>query len=175
MSSSLLTFTVDSDKNSIHMCSVACHLDIWFIAVGFTAVFAALFSKAWRVNIIMEHSMRFRRIVVTAKDVMLPFVIVLLANVVVLVTWSIESPLKYVRSAHAGTDPWNREFSFYGSCESEHSTIYFTILMLLAAVSLILAMYQTFKTRNYRTEFNESSYIGIVVICICEYIQFLLL
>ncbi len=168
MSFTIVTLTFDSDQHSIQTCSLACHLDIWFLTVGFTAVFAALFSKAWRINIIMEQSMKLKRVLVRIRDVMLPFVALLLANVIVLVTWTIHDPLAYKREAHPGTDDWNRDFSFYGKCHSEHATIYFSVLIVMEAISLVLAMYQTYKTRNYRTEFNESAYIGVTVVCICK-------
>ncbi len=115
--------------------------------------------------------MKFKRVLVRTRDVMLPFVVLLCINIAVLIAWTVHAPLHYIRQAHPGTDDWNREFSFYGECHSDHSTVYFAVVMVLEGICLVLAMYQTYKTRHYRTEFNESAYIGVAVVCICKCVR----
>jgi gamma-aminobutyric acid type B receptor len=168
-SSSIITFTIDDENHSIAACSLACTLDVWFLSIGFTVIFAALYSKAWRVNKIMRESSRFKRVKIMPKDVILPFVMLLIANVAILLTWTIQDRHYYSRSAHPGTDDWNRDFSFYGRCTSLHAEIYYPLILAVNLIALVMALYETYKTRKLRTEFNESAYIGIVFICIRKF------
>jgi len=167
-SSSIITTSIDDERHTIASCSIACNLNVWLLSVGFTIIFAALYSKARRINIISKESSRLRRVTVMPKDVILPFFLLLMVNVVILITWMIHDPREYKRSVHPGTDDWNREFSFYGRCTSLHAEIYFSLILVVNMIALILALYETYKTRNLRTEFDESAYIGIVFICILQ-------
>lgn len=168
-STSIITFSIDHEKQSLASCRIACILNHWFLSVGFTIIFAALYSKARRINIIMKESTRFKRVKVMPKDVILPFVLLLTTNIIILITWTIHDPKQYAMYAHEGTDDWNRQFSFYGRCTSQHATIYYASLLVVNMVALILALYETYKTRNLRTEFNESIYILVVFVCMCKF------
>jgi gamma-aminobutyric acid type B receptor len=168
-SSSIITTSIDDERHTIASCNIACNLNVWLLSVGFTIIFAALYSKARRINIISKESSRLRRVTVMPKDVILPFFLLLMVNVVILITWMIHDPREYKRSVHPGTDDWNREFSFYGRCISLHAEIYFSLILVVNMIALILALYETYKTRNLRTEFDESAYIGIVFICIRKF------
>ena len=164
-----MTLTIDDEKNSILGCTIACTLNVWFLSIGFTVVFAALYSKARRINIIMEKASKCKRAKVMPKDVILPFVLLLLTNVIILITWTVFDPLVFTRRAHDGTDDWNREFSFYGVCSSKHSDKFVAVLIVVNLIALVLALYETYKTRDLITEFNESAYIGVVFVCICKF------
>ena len=167
-SSSVITFSIDDEYHSQAGCNVACTLNMWFISIGFTVIFAALYSKASRVNKIMKAASKFKRVKVMPKDVLLPFVVLMLINVAILMTWTIYNHHSYQRFVHPGMDEWNRQFSYYGRCTSLHSEVYYSLIFSVNMIALILALYETYKTRNLRTEFNESAYIGIVFICICK-------
>ena len=127
-------------------------------------IFAALYSKAWRLGKILKSSMKYQRVIVTVQDVIVPFIILLVANVVVLLTWSIHDPLKYKQYPHSGTDSWNNDISTYGQCQSKYKYVYGSILFLLSLVAMILASIETWRVRRLQTELNESSYIGVVLI-----------
>ena len=148
--------------------NVACNLNLWFLAVGFTLIFAALFSKTWRLNRIIKASRQFKRVTITVKDVLLPLFAMLVAVVAVLLSWTLHDPLNYISKKHPGTDEWNRPNSCYGVCGSRFAIAYAIIIFLVAFFSLIMALVQAYQTRNYRTEFDESNYIGIATVLICE-------
>lgn len=160
----LIPFTIDDERTDIKGCSMACQSVFWFVALGITTIFSALFSKAWRLNKIVKNSMRCRRVVVTVKDVIVPFIIMLALNIIVLITWNIHDPLRWERNAHAGTDDWNRILSTYGACTSDHGGIYLLVLFVIAFTPMVLATIQYVQVRNIQTDFNESSYIGVVVL-----------
>jgi hypothetical protein len=168
MSATILTLTIDNQHYSTQTCTVACNLNIWFLATGFTLVFAALFSKSWRLNRIIKESTKLERARITVKDVLLPLVALLGANIAVLLSWTIHAHLKYVAKIHDGTDAWNRPMSYYGVCDSEFSEYYASAMFLVAFCPLLMALIQAYETRTFRTAFNESSYIGIVTVCIIQ-------
>ena len=59
--------------------------------------------------------------------------------------------------------------SYYGVCDSEFSEYYASAMFLVAFCPLlIMALIQAYETRTFRTAFNESSYIGIVTVCIIQ-------
>lgn len=95
---------------------------------------------------------------------LIPFGVLLVANVVVLTLWTLLDPMVYVRRAHPGTDGWNRVISTYGSCQSEHPPLPFLIpLAVLNMGVLIIANWQAYRARHIQCEFSESTYIGLVM------------
>ena len=167
---SLIPITFDDGNSTIEKCHSSCQTRYWFPAIGITVIFAALFSKAWRLSKIVISASQLRRIHVTVADVIIPFVILLMANVLVLVTWNIHDPLTYIRVPHEGTDDWNRIISTYGFCDSKYSKIYGSILFVLSLVPMLLATIQTYRIRGIETLFNESTHIGIVLLVYGEFV-----
>jgi gamma-aminobutyric acid type B receptor len=102
----------------------------WLAFMGFTITFSALFSKTWRVNSLFHSSANFGRIVVSERDVLMPFAILLTCSFVVLICWTMMDPLTYERVYTDGTDYWNRKIESYGSCRSDHVAAYLTSLAL---------------------------------------------
>jgi 7 transmembrane sweet-taste receptor of 3 GCPR len=101
---------------------------------------------------------------VTEKNVMLPFAVLVLINVIVLICWTAIAPLTFVRTLDTGTDAWNRQIGSYGRCESADkggSTPYLIIIATVNFVALGIANFQAYRARNIRTEFNESFYIAL--------------
>jgi hypothetical protein len=76
-------------------CSIACMCVLWLLSIGFVTIFLGLFSKTWRINQIYQHAQRFQRIKVTSKDVVVPFVVLMTLNVIVMLCWTLISPLSY--------------------------------------------------------------------------------
>jgi len=136
----------------------------WLAFIGFTTAFSALFAKTWRINKLFNEGSAFSRNRVSERDVLIPFFILLTANVVVLILWTLLDPLMYQRKAHPGTDGWNRAVSTYGSCQSKNSLVPFILpLIILNLVLLIIANWQAYNARLIESEFSESTYIGFVM------------
>jgi gamma-aminobutyric acid type B receptor len=143
--------------------NAACMATAWLGPIGFTIIFSALFSKLWRINKIYQSAQSFQRIKVTERDVLTPLVLLLVANLVVLITWTIVSPIEYTRKVNDGTDDWNRPISSYGTCFVDDSKPYVITLSVLNIFVLILANYQAFKARKIETEYSESKYIVAIM------------
>ena len=112
----------------------------------------------------------FKRIKVTAFDVMKPYFIMMAMNLIVLTCWTIVAPLTYQRFNSDGTDEWNRVIETYGVCTSKSDTRdansffpYVIVLLIINISLLIIANVQSYRARTIQTEFSESKYITIIM------------
>lgn len=163
MSSAIIPLSIDDSVASVKGSSRACMAVVWLFSLGFVIIFAALFSKIWRINKLMTGAKAFRRLKVTAVDVMLPFVILLSLNVIFLLIWTLADPMYFDRKEICGEG----ELSSYGVCALGHSSVSVAMLTCLVALSvgaLVLANIQAYKAREFSTEFSESKYVGIAMI-----------
>lgn len=95
------------------------------------------------------------------------------ANVIVLICWTVISPLKFVRMADEGTDLWGREFSSTGRCasgslDSGDSVVYLVLLGLINISAVIFANVQAYSARNIHTEYSESRYIALIMLFLLQ-------
>ena len=84
---------------------------------------------------VIGHSMQMRRVKVKETDVILPFAILMTANIAVLLAWTIVDPLKWVR-----TEPDDQNQS-HGFCQADDQTAYKFLIPIgvINALALILA------------------------------------
>lgn len=167
MASSLIPLSFDDggrpDENSEFYNRAICMSVPWLAFTGFALTFSALFSKTWRVNQIFHAKTRHARLQVTEKDVLGPFVILLTCNFAILVAWTIEDPLTYIRQENEGTDYWNRVISTYGACRSDNVVPFVVPLAVINFGLVSLACWQAIEARDVALEFSESKYIGLTV------------
>ena len=135
----------------------------WLAFTGFATIFAALFSKTWRVNRLFGAPQRHARVVVSERDVLAPLATLLTINVAVLVCWTIIDPLTYTRQEHDGMDYWNRVISTYGACRSNHVNRYLIPLAVINMGVVAVASFQAYRARHIESEFSESKYIGMAI------------
>jgi len=156
--SSIIPLSIDDKYASEQGSDVACMATPWLFFLGFAFTFAALFSKTWRVNKLF-HSTSFRRMKVTAFDVMMPLFILLFVNVTVLSLWSGLAPLKYMREV-SRLNAFRQVVETKGQCYSEGSIPYIVVLTIVNIGGLVVAAYQAYCARNIAVEFAESAYIA---------------
>lgn len=145
----------------------ACQSLPWLASIGFTLMFSALFSKTWRINQIFHNPFPNARLKILPRDLYLPLVGLLGANIVCLTGWTIWDPVKYVRKAHPGTDEWNRTISTYGVCEVQSKAFGF-VLIAINLSAVIIANWQAYEARHIRSEFSESKYIALCMVCVLQ-------
>ncbi|KAI2497094.1 hypothetical protein MHU86_17411 [Fragilaria crotonensis] len=164
MVSSIIPLSVDDSGYTKDVCNLACMAFPWLLCIGFATTFSALFSKTWRVNKLFHANRRFVRQEVPEKDVIVPVVCILAANILILGVWTALAPLEYSRKPHPGNDDWNRIISTYGSCSSQGAVPYVVILSLINGGLLVIANIQAYIARSIQSEFSESKYIAIIMI-----------
>uniref|UniRef100_A0A7S3KY73 G-protein coupled receptors family 3 profile domain-containing protein n=2 Tax=Amphora coffeiformis TaxID=265554 RepID=A0A7S3KY73_9STRA len=170
LSSSILPLSMDDedhlfsseDEHSSYATAVCMGVP-WLACTGFAITFAAMFSKTWRINKLMNNNSNFRRVQVKEKDVLVPFFALLLANIIVLVPWTIVDPLMYERNDFSGTDGWNRVIASYGACRSNNPTPFLAALLVINMGVLIVANWQAYRARHLESEFAESKFIALTM------------
>lgn len=105
---------------------------------------------------------------VSAFDIFFFFLIYFLLNFIVLITWTIVSPLIWVRQYDTARDLFNREIESFAKCESDNSIAFVIVLALINFGMLILGNWWAYKARNIETEYNESSYIGVSMAAVLQ-------
>ncbi|MGK3754091.1 MAG: hypothetical protein ACI8RD_006399 [Bacillariaceae sp.] len=161
MGLSIIPLTTDDSVASQRGCNIACLAFPWLLVLGFSASFAALFSKIWRLNKIFHAARMMKQIKVNTRDVMIPFVTFMSLNVLLLLCWTIVSPPQYERIY---TSDEERNHS-YGTCWSSFSNASITIavaLLVINSSAVILANVQAYRARFISDEFSESKYIGLI-------------
>jgi hypothetical protein len=111
----------------------------------------------------MQSAAKFKRIKLTAKDVMKPMIALLFVNIIVLVVWTVIDPL-HVETTNIGFDEFDRTIESRSTCRSEHEKIFYSILGLVNMGSLAFSVIQAYQARKISTEFNESNYIFVAMV-----------
>ena len=171
--SSIIAFGIDDEDHSLRGCDIACMFAPWLVSVGFVLTFSALFSKTWRINRLVHSAKRCTRIKLTAKDVIMPLIVLMAANVIVLLCWTVLAPLEFVRENDSGTDLWNRIISSYGTCKTTsgskgNSIPYLVFIGLINIGALVIANIQAYIARDIQTEYSETKYIALVLASIAQ-------
>ncbi len=109
---------------------------------------------------------------VRVKDVMLPFVILFVANFIVLLTWTLVSPLQWTRVKVDNFDRFGRVVETYGTCfgpsKSSSRTAFLVTLGVFNFIAVALANYECYQSRHAPSDFNESYYISLSMLSILE-------
>jgi len=163
MGSAIFPLGIDDRIASQRGCDIACTSWVWLLPIGFCIVFSALFSKIWRLNMLIRHARSFKRLKVGATDVLGPFVLLLVINISLLIAWTIVDPLRWHRIDDG-------EFSSYGVCKSDNTAwVYFLVSLVgVNFVALVAAVVEAYKARNVSMEFSESTFIGFAIISLLQ-------
>jgi hypothetical protein len=152
---------------------VGCMAVPWLFTIGFVTAFSALISKTWRLNRLFKSGARFRRISIQPKDVILPFILLMGLSLVILIAWTIVSPLEWQRRDLDNFDQFGRNTESIGGCYvcsgSNIPPLYFAVpLFAIEAVSVVIACHQSTRSRHIPTVYNESFYLFVTMGSILE-------
>mmetsp|Transcript_4839 Transcript_4839/g.9945 ORF Transcript_4839/g.9945 Transcript_4839/m.9945 type:complete len:996 (+) Transcript_4839:50-3037(+) len=161
LASSIIPYTFDNRMVSFDGCNIACNSVFWLLSLGFSVVFAALYTKTYRVALIVQQSAHFRRVRVTVKDVVKPMVCHLGANFLVLSLMTTLNPRQWEIRV-VSRDSYGRDLETYGKCSDDGILPYAIVLLSLNFGAIVFAIYQAWRARNISTEYSESAYIFIV-------------
>mmetsp|Transcript_26544 Transcript_26544/g.48152 ORF Transcript_26544/g.48152 Transcript_26544/m.48152 type:complete len:771 (-) Transcript_26544:182-2494(-) len=158
MGSAIFPLGIDDSISSIKGCNIACMATPWLFACGFTITFAALFSKIWRIHQLQKATSQFRKIKVEVKDVLIPFVVLLILNIIFLLAWTLTDPLKWMR-VHVDS------LNSYGRCKANGipSKVFLSLIVIINTCAVVLANVQAYMARHISDEFSESKYIAIAM------------
>lgn len=165
-------FVTWGEPMSVSALDAACIADPWFLSIGLTTIFAALFSKIWRIDRVYRNARAFRRVTVRARDVLWPFLILLAVNLVILIVWTILFPTKWTEVT-LDKDPYGRVTSVRYTCYPEQdayegSMACLYVLLAVSAFALLLLNIVSYRARHLPSEFNETTYIGMTNLILLE-------
>ncbi|CAB9497925.1 acid type B receptor subunit 2 [Seminavis robusta] len=153
----------DGDPPVDVRCEVICMSPVWLVCLGFTTCFSALYAKTHRINKVFKSQSAFSRVKVSETDVMGPFAVLTLLNIVILLCWTFVDPLTYLREPDSETDGWHRVVSTRGRCKSSHIEYFLVPLACVNLGVLLMANWQAYEARDIEAEFAEAKYIGITM------------
>ena len=152
------------EPTSLKGLNVSCMLVPWLFVVGFVVAFAALLSKSWRINKLFSDAAQFKRVQVRIVDAIFPLLILMTINVVLLLLWTFLSPLRWERVQIDNFDRFDRSRESYGTCKTDgsvESRVFFSLILAVNALGLVVSNYQGYRTRNLPTAFDESFYVAM--------------
>ena len=103
----------------------------------------------------------------TVMDVMAPLCALLSCNLLVLALWTGLYPITWEREVIA-YDDYGRKTESVGFCDAEKLNAFIVPILLVDGVAMLLALWQAYLCRKIETEFSESAYIGVAVVCIFQ-------
>jgi len=80
VATSIIPFSIDDEHHSQSSCNRACIAVFWLLFPGLSVVFSALFTKTYRINLIMKHSKKFRRVKVTIRQTLVVMAVMLICE-----------------------------------------------------------------------------------------------
>ena len=167
MGATIITLGIDDSVATEHGCTIACNLSPWFLSVGFVCAFSSVFAKEWRINKIF-HNPSMRRISVSAKDVLIPCIILLGLNVLVLAVWTGLNPLSWDRFFVGTVDKYGRNVESIGICTSDLWAPYVGVILFINMAMVIFANYQAYQARGISVEYSESKHIAVIMVAILQ-------
>jgi 7 transmembrane sweet-taste receptor of 3 GCPR/Receptor family ligand binding region len=152
--------------------NAACIADPWFLSFGLTTIFAAQFSKIWRIHRVYRSAQRFRRVKVRVRDVLGPFLVLMSLNLIILTVWTVKYPLKWTEIVMA-EDSYGRVTSVQYTCFPQDETalgskVCLYLLMGVCAGALVLLNIESYRARNLPSEFNETIHIAMTNLILLE-------
>jgi len=164
MAATIIPLSIDDSIASDETCTIACIATPWFFCIGFVIAFSALFSKIDRIKRLLKNSEKFRRVTITAWDVMQPFAILLTLTLIFLLVWSVVDPMFWVRKPVLGSTDG---LSTFGACSIGQTNVakaMLACLIVLDFVCVIMACLAAWYARTVSVEFSESKYISVIMI-----------
>ena len=161
---SIIPLSIDRGVASDRGSDIACMAFPWLICIGVSATFSAIYSKTHRINLVFN-ARQFRRVSVQPKDVVVPMLVLLSANVVVLAVWTALAPL-HVETEILAVDLFDRAVQTHDYCYSDGMLPYIICLGVLNFIALFLAFYESYRAKDVPLEYAESKYIFRAMACI---------
>ena len=169
LAGTIIPVTIDTGVASIQGCNIACNAIPWLFFVGCSVVLSALFTKTFRINMILQNSTQFKRIKVSVQDVLKPMVCLLGINAFLLGLMTGLHPAQWEERV-ISEDLFGRPVETYGSCARKQQLPFIIALSLVVGGALFFTIVQAYKARHLSTEFSETqninqALIAIVMVC----------
>jgi ABC-type branched-subunit amino acid transport system substrate-binding protein len=155
-------------NDSIPRLDAACMAWPWVYFLGFSLTFASLFAKLWRIKKVFSSAEKFRRTVVSAKDVFYIIVIIVGLNVTFLLIWQFVAPLQWHRKVLGTAFGFATES--VGECRPKNNWGWYLAIPPLAfeIIVLLYSLFISYQTRKVPSGLAERKWILFSVGAIFE-------
>jgi len=130
-----------------------CMASVWFLCLGHLLIYGALFTKLWRINKVLQ----FRKTKVKLHHVVLPLLALLVAAILILMLWTILSPLEWKRVV---LDPMSGES--VGKCSGNFAPAF--ALFLICVIPCIATCFTAYRAKDIEDTYAESKWIFVLVL-----------
>ena len=113
-------------------------------------------AKIWRIKMVWKAAQSFIAKTVTARDVGLIIVGVLVVQAIVLTCWQVIDPMKWQREV-IYEDANGYPLKSVGACQSENMLRFLIPLVIIDGGMLVYALYLCYVTRKVSSEYQEVS------------------
>ena len=175
MASSIIPMTFQEPTSQKGL-NIACMATPWLFVCGFATAFSAIFTKSWRISILAKEAVRMNRVDVQLRDVLLPFLMLMMTNVSFLTAWTVEAPLVWTRVLVDNYDTFGRSVETYGICKgqvndasgADLSIIFISLIAVVNGLVMGVAYYQAYVTRHMPDDFKDSVYASLCMAIMLE-------
>jgi hypothetical protein len=173
MSLTILPLSMDETSvDNVAKLDASCTLTPWLYFIGVNIITGALLAKVMALNTAYVNP-ELESINVSPWMILRTCLSLVLLNSLVLLLWTLMSPMEWVREETSARDLYSRSTGSFGYCESSNDVPFIAALSVLNAGAVILASLGAFRSRHLETEFGDSRYVGIClavilhVWCLC--------
>ena len=161
-----ITHEQSENRNpDIERLDAACMAWPWLYFLGFSLTYSSLFAKLWRIRALFKSGQAFKRKVVRPKDVAVIIIIMVGANIAMLLTWQLLSPLTWHRTVIQKSP-----LSSVGECKPNDKWGWFLLMppICLEVLLLIVALVVSYQVRKVPSSLAEKKWIAISICAIFE-------
>ena len=162
LGATLIGTSITDENASLQGADAACASIPWFLIIGFTVIFSALFSKLWRINQIFHGAQAYRKLRVTETSVLGPFMLWFSLNSILLAFRTAFFPYEFTRVEVDGNPA-----DTVGTCQDDEDvgdTLLFMGNFLVTLSAFVAAAWQAWKARDISDEFSESKTLGMAML-----------
>jgi len=143
---------------SLHNTTESCVARVWFLQLGFSIILSALFIKTFRICRIFSAT-KMKVVRITTPELLVSFSIIISLEIIFTIIWTtVAGSIEVIVVPDV-----LRPSEDYTTCSGSSTFNLFTyIAVAVKCIMILLAVILGWKTRKAPSEFNESTYLGIM-------------
>ena len=143
----------------------SCMLHVWLYGIGFALTFSALFAKVYRVKVMFASDSAdvLKGRTISAQTVLYWVVAAVVAEAVILATWTVDAPLEWTRTCKV-EDQYGNCLESSAFCSNPDAWPYLIVLLIVHGSALLYACYLCYAIRNVPTNVAEGGWIAMCII-----------
>ncbi|CAH0385419.1 unnamed protein product [Bemisia tabaci] len=167
--SSVFLLGLDGQFVSEDVYPFVCQARAWFLSIGFTLSFGAMFSKIWRVHRLTTKSKSEPKKKIQPWKLYRMVTLLLLIDLFFLIPWQIYDPLArslivFPLEKPLSTDDDIRIRPELEHCESENHMLWLGLMGTYKGLVLVFGLFLAYETRSIKVkQINDSRYVGMSI------------